>query len=208
MTPENSPIGDVSSEPSIVLIRKLNSGDSAALGELYLKYHAILAQRISRKLWGRLSPLREDVVISTFRSFQRRFRDRQFPHLEDCDDLLGLLTCIAVRKAINTFNREVKAPQESPVVDLAETRELGPDGGGREPRLDRDVCRPIVAGIARVRDASFGGPQQPRDRRNPHRRRPSLRRADRGAEDFADQGGMAGVGNEHLGRRGQVALSP
>ncbi len=126
MTPENSPIGDVSSEPSIVLIRKLNSGDSDALGQLYLKYHAILAQRISRKLWGRLSPLREDVVISTFRSFQRRFRDRQFPHLEDCDDLLGLLTCIAVRKAINTFNREVKAPQESPVVDLAETRDSDP----------------------------------------------------------------------------------
>ncbi len=126
MTPENSSLHGVPSEPSMVLIRKLKSGDSAALGELYLKYHAILAQRISRKLQGRLSPLREDVVISTFRSFQRRLHAGQFPHLQDCDDLLGLLTCIAVRKAINTFNREVKAPRESSVGDLVQSRESDP----------------------------------------------------------------------------------
>ncbi len=126
MTPKSSPNAAAPAEQSVVLIRKLNSGDSAALEKLFLKYQAILEQRISGKLRGHLSPLREDVVISTFRSFQRQFRDGRFSNLEDCDDLLGLLTCIAVRKAINTFNREVKAPRESPVLHLAEARELDP----------------------------------------------------------------------------------
>lgn len=113
-------------EASVVLIRKLNTGDRSALEQLYLKYHEILAQRISGKLRGRFAPLREDVVISTFKSFQRRSQEGRFTELEDSDDLLGLLTCIAVRKAINTFNREVKGPQESPVMHLAETRESDP----------------------------------------------------------------------------------
>ena len=170
MTPENSPIGDVSSEPSIVLIRKLNSGDSDALGQLYLKYHAILAQRISRKLWGRLSPLHKGDRDQHFSQLPTAVSTiGQFPHLEDCDDLLGLLTCIAVRKAINTFNREVKAPQESPsgISRVRGTRIRCAAAGQSQP--DRDVCGPIVAGIARVRDASFGWPPQPRDRGNPQR---------------------------------------
>jgi hypothetical protein len=126
MTPENSLAADGAGERSVVLIRKLNAGDSTALEQLYLKYHAILAQRVSGKLRGRLAPLREDVVISTFRSFQRRFQAGHFTSLEECNDLLGLLTCIAVRKAINAFNREVKSPRESPAVFIAETRDADP----------------------------------------------------------------------------------
>ena len=144
MTPQNSPSSEASFEKSVVLIRKLNSGDSAAMEQLYLKYHAILAQRIGGKLRGRLSPLREDVVISTFRTFQRRLQGGQFSHLEDSDDLLGLLTCIAVRKAINTFNREVKAPQESPVVDSAQARESDPIATA----VSRDLIEKFVGGLS------------------------------------------------------------
>src|SRR4051812_40829034 len=96
MTSHRSFNSPAATDQSVVLIRRLNSGDSAALEKLFLKYQAILEQRISGKLRGHLSPLREDVVISTFRSFQRQFRDGRISNLEDCDSLLGMLTCIAV----------------------------------------------------------------------------------------------------------------
>ena len=128
MTNDGSPSAADASEQSTLLFRRLNSGDPFALEELYLKYYAILQQRVSGRLRGRFSPLREDVVVSTFRSFQWRFQEGQFSDLKDCDDLLGLLTCIAVRKAINTFNREAKAPQDAPGVYLTETRESDPVG--------------------------------------------------------------------------------
>ena len=113
-----------------LLIQQMKAGDRNALGQLYLKFRDVLLQRVSGKLRGGLAAYREDVVVSTFKSFQRIFDEGRVTDLSHCDNLLALLTCIAIRKAINVFAAESKAPHESPAVELAAAREAGPAGRG------------------------------------------------------------------------------
>lgn len=113
-------------QESLRLIQQLRAGESEAVGQLYVKFRDVLLQRISGKLRGQLAAHREDVVVSTFRSFQRIFAAGRVTNLADCDNLLALLTCIAVRKAIDVFAREKRAPHESPLLEQAAAREIDP----------------------------------------------------------------------------------
>jgi hypothetical protein len=108
------------------LIQRLKAGDGEALGQLYVKYRDTLIRGISGKLRGQLAAYREDVVNSTFKSFKRIFDAGRVTDLSHRDNLLALLTYIAIRKAINVFTREIKAPREAPLLFQAEAREADP----------------------------------------------------------------------------------
>src|SRR6516165_4658105 len=88
--------------------RRLESGDRAAVQQLWESYYRGLVRLARKKLGGlpRRSADEEDVALSAFDSFCRGAEQGRFPLLEDRDDLWQLLVMITTRKAIDLVAHE------------------------------------------------------------------------------------------------------
>src|SRR6266849_6085654 len=89
-------------------LRQLQSGDRAALRQLWQGYFARLVGLARQRLRGapRQAADEEDVALSAFDSFQRGVEQGRFPRLDDSDDLWQVLVVLTVRKAANLAKYE------------------------------------------------------------------------------------------------------
>ena len=89
-------------------IAGLKSGDSAAAGEIWMRYVDRLVRLARAKLGS--SPRRvadeEDVALSAFNDFLQGIEDGRFARLDDRDDLWQVLVMLTERKAIAQRRRE------------------------------------------------------------------------------------------------------
>src|SRR5262245_9588821 len=92
----------MSSDGSVTrLLSPIQSGDLAAIQQLWERYFLRLVELARKKLQGapRRAADEEDVALSAFDSFCRCARQGRFPDLCDRDSLWRLLVTFTVRKA-------------------------------------------------------------------------------------------------------------
>lgn len=97
------------SEGSIThLIRRLKSGDDAALGKIFERYYARVVGLARRKL-GTMRRMadEDDVAQSAFWGFYRSLKENRLPNLNNRQDLIGLLIVITARQAATQVEREM-----------------------------------------------------------------------------------------------------
>jgi DNA-directed RNA polymerase specialized sigma24 family protein len=90
-------------------------GDSAAFNALWNRYFARLVAVARRRLQHdrRLAGAdEEDIALSAFKSFHRRTRRGDFPHLDDRDDLWVQLVMLTRQKVIDLRRREGAAKRD------------------------------------------------------------------------------------------------
>jgi RNA polymerase sigma factor (sigma-70 family) len=89
-------------------IEALGARDEAAAAKLWQRYYRRLVALAWKKL--RDAPRRvadeEDVVLSAFRTFCQRAREKQFPNLRDRNDLWQLIVRITERKAYDQLRAQ------------------------------------------------------------------------------------------------------
>jgi DNA-directed RNA polymerase specialized sigma24 family protein len=122
-------------------LRRLESGDRAAVQKLWESYYRGLVRLAGKKLGGlpRRSADEEDVALSAFDSFIRGAEQGRFPRLEDRDDLWQLLVMLTTRKALNLVKhegrdrRDWRRLQGQPDADPDDSGSLMRELIGREP---------------------------------------------------------------------------
>lgn len=89
-------------------ISQLKQGHPQAAEEIWHRYFEQLVRKARHKLQS--SPRRvadeEDVALSAFQSFYQGVDQRQFPDLNDRNDLWRILVTITARKAVAVLRRE------------------------------------------------------------------------------------------------------
>jgi len=76
---------------------------------LWEEYFDRLVRQARQRLRGTLGNQAEDVALSVFDSFIRRAAARQFPRLDDRDDLWQILLTLTARKAASLARQETSA---------------------------------------------------------------------------------------------------
>jgi DNA-directed RNA polymerase specialized sigma24 family protein len=136
-------------------------GDSGAFDELWNRYFARLVALARRRLQHqrRLAGAdEEDIALSAFKSFHRRTRRGDFPHLDDRDDLWVQLVTLTRQKLVDLRRREGARKRDHnrlvSEAELAGSRADGDGGGfgafvGQEPdpafgAMVTDECRQLL----------------------------------------------------------------
>src|SRR4051812_48584294 len=133
-------------EPSVTqFLNEFKRGDSSAFDELWNRYFSRLVAVARRRLQNerRMAGAdEEDVALSAFKSFHRRARRGDFPHLDDRDDLWVQLVTLTRQKLIDLRRREGARKRDHnrlvSEADLAGSRADDGEGGfasfvGQEP---------------------------------------------------------------------------
>lgn len=122
------------SEGSVThLLRRLKSGDDAALGKIFERYYARVVGLARRKLGAmRRMADEDDVAQSAFWGFYRSLKENRLPNLNNRQDLISLLIVITARQAATQVEREMakkrgggKLQGESAYTILARSGESG-----------------------------------------------------------------------------------
>lgn len=141
----------MTSESSVTYwIRRLQSGDRAAVQELWDRYFDRLV-RLARQRLGsvpRRAADEEDVALSAFRCFCAQVEQGSFPQLDDRTDLWRLLVVITSRKAIKQAQGERRQKRGGGRV-RGESGFVTPDGeeAGIEAIADREPTPEFAAQV-------------------------------------------------------------
>jgi hypothetical protein len=122
-------------EDTVELVRRWESGDQAAAGDLYHRYAQRLLALAQSRLPSDLRPRtdNEDVVQSVYRSFFRR-TTRGDLSIERSGDLWRLLARMTINKSIKSVerNRSQKRDTRREVADQQSLRAATADPGPEE----------------------------------------------------------------------------
>ena len=93
----------------------LKEGQESALLKLHNRYRPVVMQLMARRFGSQLSPIadEEDVAQEALHSLFAGIKADEFPRLNDRQDLLALLSIIAVRRATHQFKREQRQKRGS-----------------------------------------------------------------------------------------------
>jgi RNA polymerase sigma factor (sigma-70 family) len=129
------------------LIRGAQSGDDAALAEIWDRYFPQIVGLAGRKLAGQRRQVadEEDVAISVMESFFRAARAGRFPDLKDADGIWRLLASMTSRKAIDLIRKNTARPVVGESA-LSESAAVG------QPMVSQAGNDPTPEVLALVRD--------------------------------------------------------
>lgn len=131
----------MSSEGSVSdWIARLQTGDPAAVQQLWERYFPRLVHLARKKLRGSRPRCadEEDVALSAFDSFCRHAEKGHFPDLHDRDGLWRLLVVITARKAVHLCRDEFRQKRGGGLIQVSASSTEGEDQHLLEQLLSRE----------------------------------------------------------------------
>ena len=136
---------EMSDEQITAYVERFKQGDSLAAQQIFAYYEPQLLRHAQRRSSGRLRVTdEEDIVVMAFQSFFRGVRESKFEQVENRDDLWQLLSMLATRKAIDSWQHEQRQKRGGGQL-VGESAITPNEGGGGMPSHPSDEAPPDLS---------------------------------------------------------------